>query len=196
MRTKNKILHKALELFKEANERFGPDAELLLNIASCYFELEHIDEAKDTLFEAAKSDSFNDEVFYLIAKCYEKEENWVCAVNAYHKAIKIEDRREEYYAGMAKAYVALEEPKKANYYFKKSTEIGIEQPEYWENYIHFLIEHNKYALALEIISQSEEETYSSLILFQKAIALKKQSILSKSFIYLYTRKLDLCIFFI
>jgi tetratricopeptide (TPR) repeat protein len=162
---------KALELYIDANKKFGPDAELLLSIATCYYELNEIDKSKEILFEATKSDSFNDEVFYLIARCFEKEENWVSAVNAYHKAMKIEDRREEYYAGVAKAYVALDEPKKANYYFRKSTEIGIEQPEYWENYIHFLIGHEKYSLALKIITESEKETYSSLILYQKAVVL-------------------------
>lgn len=161
---------RSLELYKELNERFGPDPEYLFHQANCQFELGAISKAKRTLFKSLKFDPFNDEVYYLIAKCYVHQKNWINAINAYEKAINIEDRREEYYAGLAKVFVEIGDFQKALKNFKQSTEIGREESIYWEEYVSFLFRQKNYTLALEVINDSEDYTYSPKLLYQKAVA--------------------------
>ncbi|MEL6986681.1 MAG: tetratricopeptide repeat protein, partial [Bacteroidota bacterium] len=142
---------RALDIYIDALTPFGPECELLVNIAECYVELNQFKEAKTVLHEASSLDSFNDEVFYFLGRCFMHEENWVNAINAFHKAINLDNRREEYFSGLAKAYAQINKFKKADFYFRKATEAGPEQSSYWFEHASFLIQTNDNLSALDVL---------------------------------------------
>jgi tetratricopeptide (TPR) repeat protein len=148
---------KALEIYIEANNKFGPNNELMVNIAHCYIYLNRIGIAKQWLLKAIKLDGYNDEAFFLLGECYSRDQVWYNAINAYHKAIELENRREEYYLGLAKAYLAVEDYNKATVNFQMATQTGPEDTLYWKEYICFLIKwayltrHFRYLMKQKII---------------------------------------------
>jgi tetratricopeptide (TPR) repeat protein len=160
---------KALEIYVDANNRFGPNNELMVNIAHCYIYLDNLNIAKQWLIKAIKLDSFNDEAYYLLGECYSKEKVWYNAINAYHKAIELEDRREEYYLGLAKAYLNIEDYNKATINFQLATETGPEETLYWREYICFLIKLGLHDEAMLVLDEAEEHTYGSDLLYCRAV---------------------------
>lgn len=159
---------RALEIYIEANNRFGPNDELMVNIASCYISLNKISIAKQWLLKAIKLDAYNDEALFLLGECYSAEKIWYNAINAYHKAIQIENRREEYYLGLAKAFVAVEDYNKATYNFQMATQTGPEDTLYWREYIGFLLKLGLYDEAEQILDEAEDHTYGADLLFCRA----------------------------
>ena len=160
---------KALEIYIEANTKFGPNDELMVNIATCYIYLKRTGIAKQWLLKAIKMDAYNDEALYLLGECYAKDKIWYNAINAYHKAIQIENRREEYYLGLAKAYVAVEDYKKAIFNFEMATQTGPEETLYWREYISFLIKLAYYDEAIQVLEEAEEHTYGADLIYCRAI---------------------------
>jgi len=167
---------KALEIYIEANQKFGPNSELMVNISNCYVNLGNINLAKQWLMKSIKLDSYNDEAFYLLGECYAKEGVWYNAINAYHKAIELDNRREEYYLGLAKAYLAVEEYNKATVNFQMATQTGPEETHYWKEYVCFLIKLSLLDEAEMILDEAEDYTYGADLLYCRAIVhyLKKE----------------------
>ena len=164
-----KNYEKALEIYIEANHRFGPNNELMVNIAHCYIYMDRISIAKQWLLKAIKLDSYNDEAYFLLGECYAKDNVWYNAINAYYKAIELENRREEYYLGLAKAYLAVEDYNKATINFQLATETGPEETLYWREYICFLIKIGLYDEAFQVLDEAEDHTYGADLLYCRAI---------------------------
>lgn len=160
---------KALDIYIEANNRFGPNDELMVSIAHCYIFLKKIGIAKQWLLKAIKLDAYNDEALFLLGECYSIEKVWYNAINAYHKAIQIENRREEYYLGLAKAFCAVEDYKKAIYNFQMATETGPEDTLYWKEYICFLVKMALYDDAIQVLEEAEDHTYGADLIYCKAV---------------------------
>ncbi|MBK8625720.1 MAG: hypothetical protein IPN86_09235 [Saprospiraceae bacterium] len=162
---------KALEIYIEANNKFGPNNELMVNIAHCYIYMNKIGIAKQWLLKAIKIDSFNDEAFFLLGECYSKDNVWYNAINAYHKAIDLENRREEYYLGLAKAYLAVEDYNKATINFQMATQTGPEDTLYWREYICFLTKLGLLDEAIQVLDEADEHTYGADLIYCKAVVL-------------------------
>ncbi len=160
---------KALEIYVEANERFGPNNELMVNIAHCYYYMHKIGIAKQWLIKAIKLDGYNDEAYFLLGECYARDHVWYNAINAYHKAIELEGRREEYYLGLAKAYLAVEDYTKATLNFQMATQTGPEDTLYWREYICFLVRMGLYEEALQVLEEAEDHTYGADLVYCKAV---------------------------
>jgi len=165
-----KNYEKALEIYLEANNKFGPNNELMVNIAQCYIALNKINIAKQWLLKSIKMDSYNDEAYYLLGECYAKDQVWYNAINAYIKSINIENRREEYYLGLAKAYMAVEDYNKATINFQLATETGPEDTLYWKEYVCFLIKLGLYTESIHVLDEAEEHTYGSDLMYCRAMA--------------------------
>lgn len=159
---------KALDIYLEANNRFGPSAELMVNIANCYINLKNDSTAKQWLIKAIKIDSYNDEAYFLLGECYSNEKVYYNAINAYHKAINLESRREEYYFGLAKAYQCVEDYNKATLNYQLATQTGPEDTFYWREYAKFLIKLGLTDEALLVLEEAEEFTYGADLMYCKA----------------------------
>jgi tetratricopeptide (TPR) repeat protein len=164
-----KMYDKALEVYIDANRRFGPNTEIMVNVAHCYIYLDQIPTAKQWLLKSIKLDGYNDEAYFLLGECYAREGVWYNAINAYHKAIDIENRREEYYLGLAKAYVAVEDYNKATVNFQFATETGPEDTLYWKEYACFLIKLGLHEEALGVLNEAEEHTYGCDLIYSRAV---------------------------
>ncbi len=159
---------KALDIYNEAYQKFGPNHELMVNIAQCNISLKRINVAKQWLLKAIKLDGYNDEAFFLLGECYASDQTWYNAINAYHKAIQLEDRREEYYLGLAKAYVAVEDYNKATLNFQLATQTGPEETLYWRAYCSFLIKLGLIEEAEQVLDEAEDYTYGADLVYCRA----------------------------
>ena len=151
---------RALEIYQEALTVFGPEIDLLMNIANCEYKLHLVDQAKRTLFEALEIDNYSDEALYLLAKCYINNKDYNSAVKILKKAIAIENGIEEYFDALGRAYHRLNDVDRASYYYNRAAEQGLEVSKYWENYIIFLMEQEKYDVAEKIIQRADRYTFS------------------------------------
>ena len=151
---------RALEIYQEALLVFGPEIDLLMNIANCEYRLHLVDQAKRTLFEVLEIDNYSDEALYLLAKCYLKNQDYHSAVKILRKAISIENGIEEYFHALGKAYHKLNDVDRASYYYNRAAEQGLEVSKYWENYIKFLLEKEKFEEAEAIIKRADTYTFS------------------------------------
>lgn len=159
---------KALEIYLEANQKFGPNSELMVNIANCYLRLNHTALAKQWLLKSIKIDTYNDEAYFLLGESYSRDAVWYNAINAYHKAIDLDNRREEYYLGLAKAYLAVEDYNKATVNFQMATQTGPEDTQSWYEYARFLIKLSLIDEANLVLEEADENTYGSELLYCSA----------------------------
>lgn len=164
---------KAKEVYLELIERFGVDAEHLVNLAHCQFQLEEYPAAMKNIQKAIKLDPYDDEAFFLLANCHILSSNWHQAMNALNQAIIIDDYREEYYHALARIFVNIGDFKKAKLYYKKAAITGEEQPLYWEEFIAFLIKINDYVDALKMLDKAEKYTYSDKLTYCRSIIYMK-----------------------
>ena len=162
---------KALDIFLEELDRFGPDSDVLASIGYCYIEMGNFSEAKNHLKKAAKLDPYNDEVFYYLGRCYFSEGDYRKAERCFMEAIEGEDRREEYFASLAHVYIQQDEITKADYYFRKATEAGPEQLEYWLDHAKFLIDQGAASVALNILEEAEYHTVGAELIYGKVVCL-------------------------
>lgn len=162
---------KALSIYEEANANFGPDSELLVQIAECHLKLENLLSAKANLFSALRLDLYNDEIYFLLGECYLKEKSLHSAISAYKKAIDLEDGREEYYEGIGKAYVQLGDNNTAAQYFDIATEIAPEQEFLWYQYTSILVKLGRVGEALQILDEAEDYAVGPELLYCRAVCL-------------------------
>jgi tetratricopeptide (TPR) repeat protein len=164
-------ISKALDIYKDANNRFGPESDLMISIASCYLKLGNIAEARMILLRALRFDNHNDEIYFLLGESYTQSNSWFSAINAYHKAIEIDDQREEYTLALAKAYSEVEAYNKATIYFYKSTQLCQEESTYWAEYVYFVLKLGLFKEALQILDEADEYTFGADLLYCRAITL-------------------------
>ncbi len=162
---------KALDIYKDANNRFGPESDLMINMASCYLKLDKIAEARMILLKALRFDNHNDEIYFLLGESYAQSKSWYSAINAYHKALEIDDAREEYTLSLAKAYTEVEAYNKATIYFHKATQLCSEESCYWAEYVFFVLKLGLYKEAIQILNEADEHTFGADLLYCRAIAL-------------------------
>lgn len=151
----------ALEIQLEQLERFGLDSSLLVAISENLIALHRSEEAFDYLNKARILDPYDDEVYYNLARAYANEGDYDMVISQLHEAIKLEERREEYYGLLADAYANNRSYTEANYYYRKATETGPEDSTFWIKHVHFLMGIGEYRAALEVISESDDCTYSN-----------------------------------
>ncbi|MGA0231260.1 MAG: tetratricopeptide repeat protein [Saprospiraceae bacterium] len=161
---------RALKIYRNYNEVFGINDEVLLNMAECEYKLGRLNKAKILLNKSLKLDPYNDEVYYKLGLCYAKAEQWNKAINAYHKAITLEDSCEDYYFSLAKAHAAVGAYDKAEFYYGEAVQMGPEQSMYWRDYISFIIKLGKKDKALEVFKDSDDYTFGADLLFCKGVA--------------------------
>lgn len=166
-----KKFDKSLVIYLEALKKFGPECELLTRIGECYIKLSNFTVAESHLRKAIKLDPYNDEAYYHLSLCYIQDKLYTKALKAIHKAIQLEDRREEYYSTAAEAYMQVDDYIKADYYHRKATETGPEDNLYWESHVAFLFKLGLYEEVLDVVNQSEEHTYSELLIAYKVSCL-------------------------
>lgn len=159
---------KALEIYKDANNRFGPDTEHMVNIASCYLQLNKIAESRMILLKALKFDNHNEEIYFLLGETYSRTQSWYSAINAYHKAIEIDDSREEVFLALAKAYAEVEAYNKATVNFHNATQACPEEALYWKEYVCFVIKLGLYEEAVQILDEADEHTFGAELLYCRA----------------------------
>ncbi|MBK8701617.1 MAG: hypothetical protein IPN29_19520 [Saprospiraceae bacterium] len=164
-------IKKALEIYIDANNRFGPECDLMVNIASCYLQLDKIAEAKMTLLKALRMEAHNEEIYFLLGESYAKSDSWYSAINAYLKAIDIDDSREEFFLAIAKAYVQVEDYNKATINFHKATKVCVEDSLYWREYVCFVLRLGLYQEAIQILDEADEHTFGADLLYCRAITL-------------------------
>lgn len=164
---------KALDIFLEELDLFGPDSDVLASIGYCYIELGDYSGALNHLKKAAKLDPYNDEVFYYLGRCYFDAGSYDKAERCFLEAIEGEDRREEYFASLAMVYIEQNEITKADYYFRKATEAGPEQLQYWLDHAKFLINQNAESAALSVLEEAEYHTVGAELIYGKVVCLFK-----------------------
>ncbi len=159
---------RALDLYHDAVELFGPDSDLLASIGECFVQLNDYKSAQENFHKASKLDPYNDEVYFYLGQCHAYEDRWLSAINAYFKAIEIEDRREEYFSNLAIAFSKVSEFAKAHYYFLKATEIGPEQSSIWKDHAAFLLSIGELEKAVEVLEEAEYHAVGPELLYCKA----------------------------
>lgn len=169
------MFEKALSCYVEANENFGPDAELLVYIAECLIKLNRHKEAKQKLQKAIYQDPYNEEIFYYLGECHSADKAYVKAIKAYQNAIELDDQREEFHAGIARVYEVLENYKKAEIHYKKAAILGMEQSQYWCNLISFLLRRRELDKAEKFLIKADKYSCGADLLYTKtAFYLLKQ----------------------
>jgi len=164
----------ALKVYLEALDNIGPDSELFACIGECYYKLKEYRLARLNYRKSNKLDPYNDEVHYYLGLCYAAEHKYDIALQHYYKALKIEDSREEYFAATAEAFYKQGDADKADYYFKKATDLGGDIPEIWLSYVKFLYEIEEFDRAFDVLEEADEYTYSSELLYYKVLVLIAQ----------------------
>ncbi len=162
------MYEKALRCYQEANEIFGPDAELIVYIAECLIKLNRHKEAKVKLQRAIYQDPYNEEIFFYLGECYCAESSWKKAIKAYLQAIELDDQREEFHAGIALAYENIDNVKKAESHYRKSANCGLEQSKYWCLYISFLLTSKQFEKAEKILIRADKYSFGADLLYCRA----------------------------
>jgi tetratricopeptide (TPR) repeat protein len=170
----------ALKIYRELIENFGGDSDELVKLAECEYHTNRIRDCKRTLIEALKMDSYNDEAYYFLGKCFNALGKYKNAIGSLIKAIDLEDRREEYYGELALAYQLAGELGKADFYYRKATEIGPESDTYWYQHVRFLIGLGEYEKALDVLEEAEYQTSSPELDCCRAVCLFKLKRRSKA----------------
>lgn len=150
----------ALEIQLEQLDKFGMNGSLLVDISTNLISLQRHGEAFKYLDKALILDPYNDEAYYNIARAYAIENSHHAVITQMNKAINIEKRREEYYGLIADAYNQVGSFAEADYFYRKATETGPEDPVFWLKHVRFLFDLHEYSAALDVIEESAEYTYS------------------------------------
>ncbi len=160
---------KATIVYEEYLDIFDGDSELYTNLIYAHLKLKNLDNAEKFAIEAIKTDSYNDEAFFLLGQVYRSRNKWEKALNAFHKAIDIESDREEYFEALAEMYIKLNDNKKAEKFFDIIMSMDTPEEQYYIKYIRFLLSIKKYDKAYNIIEKSEDIVYSPLFNYLKSI---------------------------
>jgi tetratricopeptide (TPR) repeat protein len=163
---------KALQCYQEILERFEPDAELFLHIASCYFETGKYTLAKTFYERATHHDSWCAPAFYGIGQCLAKQKDWRPAIEVLRKATTIEEENEEYQVALAEAYMAVGNHKKAEFHFALATELAPELAEIWLRRAGHLLNTGRAEASMNLLNdEAELESYDSKYLYFRVCCL-------------------------
>ncbi|MBK9108573.1 MAG: tetratricopeptide repeat protein [Saprospiraceae bacterium] len=162
------MYEKALQCYVDANDMFGPDAELVVYIAECLIKLNRHKEAKHKLQKAIYHDPYNEEIFFYLAECFSYESNYQKAIKYYLNAIDLDEQREEFQAGIGKAYENLGNFKKAESHYKKAATFGMEQSQYWTMLISFLLKRGEKVKAEKFLARADKYSFGADLLYCKS----------------------------
>lgn len=166
-----KAYSRALSCCQEYVERFTLDSDFALLTGQCYQKMEQYEEAKKSYAKALRLDPMDDEVLFHLGECHAHQENWKNAIRYYRKAIDIEDKREEYFAAVAEAYHADGQLQAAESAFLEAISIAPEVAGYWLHYAAFLLATDRGEVALEVLTDAEEEALGNEITYGKIACL-------------------------
>jgi len=150
--------NKAYEIYNEANEVFGPDAEIMIYMVECKAELKDYQSVRELALEALGLDSYNDELYFYLAESYKHLGDMDMAKMNYLKAMDIDAEREDYYAGIAEVYEAMGDLVNANLCYRQTTIIAPEQNTYWFKYVKFLLNCGKVEKAKWVLEEAEDNS--------------------------------------
>lgn len=162
---------KAVDIYLDAYNNFGPDADLNVLIAENLLKVGQYDKAKKYLLEAIYFDSYNDEAYFQLGQCYLAKRNWVAAEHAFDKAISIEDQREDYYCGIAEAYIQLNRIEDAEENLQTAIELGPDNARYWILLSQLLVDQRRYEETIDLLEEAEENSESTEFQYFRAAAL-------------------------
>ncbi len=133
------------------------DAEALVNVANCFYQMEDLDTAKHRLLESIQIDPELPEAFAILGEIYAETNNPKKAIDCYKEAMDIDPFNEEYIIDFANLYFSLGEIEKAKQLFQQAIDTAPDILETWLPYISFLINTQEHQLLLE--SLDEVSTY-------------------------------------
>lgn len=175
---------KALKIYTDANEKFGPDAEYMIQMANCYINLKQASKAKSILLRALKIDGYNDEIYYYLGESFRANNNGYSAINAYLKAVELDPDREEYYLGLARAHAMVDDYAKAIKNFNIAVQLCSEDSYYWKEFACYLLKMGYYKEALTLLDEAEEYTFGADLLYCRAAACFLSKNKKDGFLYL------------
>jgi tetratricopeptide (TPR) repeat protein len=162
---------KALELYKEVEERFTADYDVLSKIGYCNQRMGQHTTAVIYYKKSIESQSQNPEAFFRLGECLALQGNISSAITSFSRAIDLDDSFEEYYYALAQAYGIMGDKVKASEAFCKANEIAPENSEYWIGHAKFYRSQDCLDEALEIIEEAEMNIGGTDILYSRIICL-------------------------
>lgn len=174
---------KALELYKEVEERFEVDYDVLAKIGYCYQRLGQHTTAVVYYKKSLDMQNQNPEAYFRLGECLKLQGDLTNAVKAIQMAVEIDDSYEEYFFALAQVYSLLGETELASEAFCKANEIAPENTEYWIGHANFYRNHENPDTALEIIEEAEMNIACADLLYSRVICLfelgrRKEAMLS------------------
>jgi tetratricopeptide (TPR) repeat protein len=104
---------KALEVYQEITRRFGPEWEVLLQIAELHNTLQQFDEAAGSLQKMLELDPGNVELKRTLAQTYVREKEYDKAIVVYRELREVQPDNLEYLSEMASVYLMKKEYEEA-----------------------------------------------------------------------------------
>lgn len=163
----------ALRCYTDVLQHVSPDADLLVQMGQCYLKLGRLQTAQTLFSKAIILDRINDEALFYLGECLSREGKYSRAIKCYKQAVELDDHREEYMAALAEAYYCMDQLDQANHYFRLSTEIAPETPDYWLRHATFLFEVNEFEEALEVLEEAEEYAVGAELQYCRVVCLLK-----------------------
>lgn len=161
----------ALEMYKEVEERFNADYDVLSKIGYCNQRMGQHTTAVIYYKRSIEAQSHNPEAFFRLGECLALQGNLSSAVTAFSRAIEQDDTYEEFFYALAQVYGIMGEKEKASEAFCRANEIAPENIEYWIGHAKFYRSQDCLNEALEIIEEAEMNIGGADILYSRIICL-------------------------
>ena len=143
-----KVKKKALEIYIDANNRFGPECDFMVNIASCYLQLDKIAEAKMTLLKSLRIEAHNEEIYFLLGEAYAKSgAGTVPSMPTSKPSTSMTVAKSFPFFG--KSVCAGRRLQQSNHQLPQSNKVCMEDSLYWREYACFVIRLGLYDEALK-----------------------------------------------
>ena len=161
----------ALELYREVEDRFTADYDVLLKIGYCNQRLGQHTAAVLYYKRSIETQNHNPEAFFRLGECMALQGDLTSAVLAFSRAIEQDDSYEEFFYALAQVYGIMGEKEKAAQAFCRANEIAPENTEYWIGHAKFYRAQDCLTEALEIIEEAEMNIGGADILYSRIICL-------------------------
>lgn len=158
----------AMRYLGEYQELFRADAETWFRLGRCYEHYKEYKKARGYYTQALEINNLAGRVYHRLGHCYVEESLWDLAEKAFLQAYKIDVGNEEFCLSLADLYDAVDNIDKAHDFYHKAISIAPKEVEIWIHYVEFLIDHENYTLAIELLSEAKE--YSDDVLLDYALA--------------------------
>lgn len=148
---------KALDAYREVEDRFELDPELYLQMGRCYQRLQQFDRARFYYHKSLKMDGHSDEVLFYLGESYAEEEKWPQALHYLEKAVEREDQQEDYHLALAEVAWRMDDLTRAEAAYLQAIELASEEGRLWTSYAWFLLETGRERDALDVMNEAAEQ---------------------------------------